>query len=154
VVTARNADGVETVRWVPVVEEIDTESNAAGNEGANPDPFSIDSAERGLVALRINYPFQSPVLSGFRPSPAGRFEPNGAFINSADDASITELNAADAPGARLGLPSVSGGVFTGPYGGDYGLGTQAAFGRPVRPFRRVLTAQAVYRREIFGPPAS
>ena len=32
-----------------------------------------------------------------------------------------------------------------------GLGNQLAFGKIVRPFRRLISAQAIYRREVFGP---
>ena len=37
----------------------------------------------------------------------------------------------------------------GPYGGHYGLGQQVAWNQVVRPYRRVLSAQAIYRREVF-----
>jgi hypothetical protein len=40
-----------------------------------------------------------------------------------------------------------GGV--GPYAGAYGLGRQLALGgRTVRPFRKLISAQAIYRREV------
>lgn len=162
--------GVETIRWVPVVEEI-LPPSGPGNfpppgtpRPRDEHPFSITSPQRGLVALRINYPFQSPVMSGFRPSPDGPFEPNGRFVNEADDSGVSESNPLFGGDTLL---SVAGGDddMRGPFvfgsegvpatfGGPYGLGTQQAFGRPVRPFRRVLTAQAIYRREVFGPPVS
>ncbi|MEZ5980481.1 MAG: hypothetical protein R3F34_20025 [Planctomycetota bacterium] len=38
----------------------------------------------------------------------------------------------------------------GPNAGPYGLGVlQAIGGRSVRPFRRFLSAQSVFRREVF-----
>jgi len=37
----------------------------------------------------------------------------------------------------------------GPYAGTFGLGRQLALaGRTVRPFRKVVSAQAIYRREV------
>lgn len=156
-VTQRNATGVETVRWVPVVEEIDTEPSPGDDSGASPDPFRISSAQRGMVALRINYPFQSASMSSFRPNAAGPFEPTLGSPNVANDASVQEVNPGDRPGDGFADSSLSDGeIFAGTYGGRYGLGAQGALGSnaltgglPVRPFRRVISAQAIFRREIF-----
>lgn len=144
-VTGRNDDGVETIRWVPVVEEI-----------GNDEPFRIDSPQRGIVALRINYPFQSAAMSSFRENPAGPFEPNVGTPNIADDGGVTEFNPDDRPGDLTGAPLESNGLYRGTFAGQYGLGAQGALGsaqvtggRPVRPYRRVVSAQAIYRREIF-----
>ncbi len=41
------------------------------------------------------------------------------------------------------------GAGFGPYAGPSGLGQQAALGKVVRPFRKVLSAQAIFRRVIF-----
>lgn len=138
-VVGRGANGVETIRWVPVVEEI--ESDAA------PDPFSVDSDQRGIVALRINYPFQSASMSSFRPNPEGPFEPTIGNPNLADDGQVTQLN--NAPGGLTGAPLINDGIYAGTYGGQFGLGAQGALGQTVRPYRRVITAQAIYRREVF-----
>ena len=49
-----------------------------------------------------------------------------------------------APGAAR---STIGAV--GPYAGAFGLGRQLALaGRTVRPFRKLISAQAIYRREV------
>ena len=48
------------------------------------------------------------------------------------------------PGAPVGDPDA-----VGTYAGRFGLGKQLAFGKSVRPFRRLLSAQAIYRREVF-----
>lgn len=149
-VTGRTAAGVETVRWVPVVEEIDTEDSPGDDSGVSPDPFRISSAQRGLVALRINYPFQSASMSSFRPNAAGPFEPSAGNPNVANDASVVELNPGDRPGALTGAPLSDGALYSGAYGGQYGLGAQGALGQVVRPFRRVISAQAIYRREVFN----
>jgi len=154
--------GFETIRWVPVVEEIDSEASPADNTTPNPDPFKLvqdDPANidhRGIVALRINFPFQSASMSSFRSNPAGPFEPTIGFPNSADDGEVTEANPVDRPGDLTGSPLSDGEVYAGTYGGQYGLGAQGAMGseyftggRPVRPYRRVISAQAIYRREVF-----
>jgi hypothetical protein len=148
-VVGRDAAGVEFIRWIPVVEEI--ESNA------DPDPFPLSSNRRGIVALRINYPFQSASMSSFRSNPAGSVEPTIAFPNTADDGAVTVVDGSEPPGGLLdAAPLIVDGKYTGTYGGAFGLGAQGALGsepltggRPVRPYRRVISAQAIYRREIF-----
>jgi len=48
-----------------------------------------------------------------------------------------------APGAPVEDPGA-----VGPYAGTFGLGRQFALaGRTVRPFRKLISAQAIYRRE-------
>ncbi len=155
--------GFETIRWVPIVEEIDSEASPGDNTPPNPDPFKLVQDDpvnnvdhRGIVALRINFPFQSASMSSFRPNPAGPFEPTLGLPNAADDGEVTEENPTDRPGDLIGAPLVSDGTYAGTYGGQYGLGAQGAMGsetftggRPVRPYRRVISAQAIYRREVF-----
>lgn len=154
--TSGGAQGAETIRWVPVVEEVDTEDDPDSDQGDNPDPFRLSSSQRGLVALRINYPFQAAALGSYRANPAGVFEPNGVNPNAALDEEVVELNPAERPGALSGAALESGGRYAGPYGGQYGLGALGAQGsaeltggRPIRPFRRVITGQAAFRREVF-----
>ena len=60
----------------------------------------------------------------------------------ADDEAVVENN--EAPGTLL----PDGGV-VGTYSGPYGLGRQFAFVREVRPYRKLLSAQAIFRREVF-----
>ncbi|TVS08473.1 MAG: pilus assembly protein [Planctomycetaceae bacterium] len=145
-VMGRDDAGIETIRWVPVVEEIEPRS------------FRIDSERRGIVALRINYPFQSASMSSFRVNDNDPFAPTIGSPHAADDGAVTELNPDERPGGFVAGPvDGSQGFHAGTYGGQYGLGAQGAFGRvdeitggrPVRPFRRVISAQAIYRREIF-----
>jgi Flp pilus assembly protein TadG len=144
-ITERDANGAETgVTWLPVVEGV----------GASDDPtvdaFSLAGAAagqpgaKGVAAIRVNYPFQAAMLSGFRPSADGPLAPNIANVNVADDSAVAvppdpnvEFAAGDTADA-------------GPYAGRLGLGQQFAFaGKVVRPFRRVVSAQAVFRREVF-----
>ena len=156
-VTTRASDGVETIQWIKIVEEIEPTDTTDPKYN----PFSVaNTITRGIVALRINYPFQSASMSSFRPNAAGQFEPSVGQPNSADDGAVVELNSADRPGDLNGSSLLGGGsapLYAGTYGGQYGLGAQGALGsnqltggRPVRPFRRVISAQAIYRREIFS----
>lgn len=162
VVVSRGASGAETIRWVAVVEEVDTEESAADDTLPNPDPFLLSQAvtgamdHGGIAALRVNYPFQSAVMAGFRPNSAGPFEPTLGQPLPADDNGVTELNPGSRPGSLTGASLESGGRYAGAYGGRYGLGSLGAMGsqvltggRPVRPFRRVISAQSIYRRELF-----
>lgn len=136
-VVSRGADGVETIRWVDVLEEV--RANASPASG----PFSLASTgpERGLVALRVNCPYQAATMSAFQP--VDPTEPNPvAEPILANDAGVTELNT---PGGTL----VGGGTEGGIYSGRYGLGTFYALNKKVRPFRRLISGQAVFRREVF-----
>ena len=155
-IESRDAVGVEAIRWVPVVEEIRAAQDAnCPSRGpfslvylANQDdcgPLDADPlADRGLAAVRINYPYQAATLTGFRapvPNAIDPMPPNvGSFI-VADDGGVQELNPA--PGGLLDDGTV------GPYSGPYGLGRQFALaGRTLRPYRKLISAQAIYRREV------
>lgn len=139
-VVERGEDGVETIEWLNVVEEV--------RDAAGVGPFSVDAVTGGggvpggLVALRIHIPFQAAALSGFRESPDGPLEPNVRFAITAEDGSVTEIG--DAPGVL-----VAGESALNTYSGTYGLGAHDALGRKVRPFRRLIVAQALFRREAF-----
>ena len=149
-VESRSTTGVESIRWIPVVEEIDTEDSPVDDSGANPDPFRASSNAKGVVALRINYPFQSASMSSFRRTTANPYDPTIGNPNVANDGGVVELNAADRPGALLGQPLEVDRIYAGTYGGKYGLGVQGAMGMTVRPYRRVISSQAIYRREVFS----
>jgi len=137
--------GVETIDLVRVVEEIES-SDPANTEYR--DPFQITNPRfRGVVALRFNYPVQSAVMSSFRPGAGGAFSPNGDNSNAADDSGVTVV---DVDGfTPPGTATASDAQF-GPNAGSFGLGRQAALAKNVRPFHRLISAQAIYRREIFG----
>jgi hypothetical protein len=148
-VVERAADGVETIEWIPVIEEIRTDPTDPLTG-----PFPLASAQGGLVALRVNYPYQAAALSGFRESAEGPFEPNLIGRIRASDAEndeVGQINPGDAPGDLLpDEPPDEQSI--GAYSGVFGLGRQLAFaGERVRPFRKLLSAQAIYRREVFLP---
>ncbi len=129
-IVGRDANGIETIDWVPVVEEI------------GEDPFLLTSAQRGVVALRFNYPYQSASMSSFQSRPLGDSAMGQA--NLADDSGV---GVVDNDGYSPNGTPVQGKNNT--YAGPYGLGVQLAFGQTVRPYRRVISAQAIYRREVF-----
>jgi hypothetical protein len=131
------APAIESITWASVLEEIESADN--------PDPFRLSSPRRGVVALRINYPYQSASMSGFQRRPDPSLPPgpgNPLVVIDADDT----VNPAAPPG--VGSPVISDLEY-GPYAGAYGLGRQAAWARNVRPYRSVISAQAIYRREVF-----
>jgi len=93
--------------------------------------------------VRVNYPCQAATLTGFRflATDVDPLPPNIGAVILSDDASVQENN--EAPGGIFEDGAV------GPYSGPYGLGRQLAFaGRVVRPFRKLVSAQAIYRREV------
>ena len=149
-VLGRDADGVETIDFVDVVEEIlaDPDDPLSG-------AFSVDSTLAtdgipdndfliGVAAVRINIPVQAASLTGFQ-SGDDPFAPNGNDVILADDAGVTVVG--DAPGGFVEGENIT-------YSGPYGLGRQFALGREVRPFRRLIRAQAVFRREVFAEQAT
>lgn len=159
-VDSRDASGVETITWVPVVQEIraaqdfDCPSRGPFSLVYLPDddvcgPLASDDARvtnRGLAALRVNYPFQAATLSGFRSSPPTETDPIPPNMSNfiVADAGAQQNNAA--PGAVIDDDPTA----VGPYAGLFGLGRQLALaGQTVRPFRKLISAQAIYRREVF-----
>lgn len=135
-ITSRDENGVETISWIPVVEEI---------PGVSGDPFLVSNG--GVVALRINYPFQSALLSAFmNVDSSDPFRPNAGHPVLAEDNSVDIESGSFSP-AGTQIDDVG----AGPYRGPFGLGKQYALGREVRPFRRLFSLQALFRREIFVP---
>ena len=126
--TSLSSPGTDAiVSYIPVVEEISPDpASDPFSPTAESSPFNlvaatVPPAQRGMIALRINYPFQAATLSAYTPGPNG---------------------------GSIPITTTEGGDFR-PYAGDDSLGRQAALGKTVRPFRRVLSAQAIYRREVF-----
>jgi hypothetical protein len=143
-VDSRAADGAETITWVPVIEEI------------TPGAFSVASPQGGLVALRINYGYQSASMSAFPPSQTYPPQPNSPpWVANDNEVAVNPSNYTPLGGA----PPPTPGVYSGPYG----LGSQEAWAgwtqkdavppphQPtgVRPYRRLISTQAIYRREVF-----
>jgi hypothetical protein len=93
-------------------------------------PFQISSPQRGVVALQLNYPYESSAMSSYRANPDGPFEPNAGNVQP------VAIDSSDQP--------------YGPYTGSQGHGRQAAWGHDVRPFSKIISATAIYRRELFN----
>lgn len=123
-ILARDPDsGAETqVELAPVLEEIAPGSFeiAPGTGGTG-----------GIVGVRLNVPFQSAALAAYLPSTVGMARPIEA----------TELGGA----ISIVGPGPDG---AGPYSGTFGLGRLEAYGLNARPFRRLVAAQALFRREV------
>ncbi|MCC9643205.1 pilus assembly protein [Rhodopirellula sp. JC740] len=157
--------GAERIRWVDVVEEIDTEDLPDDDSGSNPDPFMLDNTDeniRGVVALRVHYPAQSPWMSSFRDN--GKFVPNIGDPNAAIDCEVESINPDAMRGTLLCRPLIefnSDGerIYAGTYGGKYGLGVHGALTSQeltgsaigIRPYRRTLVSHAIFRREVLSP---
>ncbi len=145
VVTRRGAGGAEFIEWHHVVEEM----RASAGDAAT-GPFSMiptpPQTQQGLVALRVNFPFQAGMLTAFQAS-----APGDPFVNDpvlADDGAVTVDSASAGTSATLPGALVSASS-EGTYSGQYGLGKQFALAKEVRPFRRSLSAQSIFRREVF-----
>lgn len=113
--------GAEVIERADVLEEI----SAPGAEGS----FAV--ARGGIAGLRLNVPFQSATLVAYLPAPGSAGVP---------------IDAVDAPSDFTIIGPGPDGA--GPYSGSLGLGSLEAFGRQVRPFRRLVAAQALFRREV------
>ena len=131
---------------VPRIDERDPESGAESEitilpvlEEIGPGSFSVTSPDRGLVAVRLNVPYQSATLSAYLPS--SELSSTGQPFNQA-------VIANDPGGGGFEILGVGEDGF-GPYSGTFGLGEHAALGERVRPFRRLVAAQALFRREVF-----
>lgn len=152
--------GPETIEWHDVLEPILPSGVTLTTATSTTDPFSVawtDPSGSGLpggaVAVRLNYPFQAAALSGFKPAGTdvqGNLLANAGYPMTADDGGVSATNAIPGGGTPV-APDTTTGQYSGTYGGTYGLGEQGALGVEVRPFRSVSSAQAIYRREVYGP---
>ena len=129
----------------PVVEEVD------------PGDYSLDGGT-GTVGLRILFPFQAAGLSDWRivdgvgkPVPVGESDDYALDTTGVDGADLlSELDARGPNGELQAYAQRQNGEAIPVYGGSLGLGVQGVLGREVRPYRRVLQAQAFAPREVFG----
>lgn len=120
-VTARDpVTGVETLEFADVLEEVKGDGT----------PGSLPISRGGVANLRLNVPFQSAALVGYL-STAAPDQP----IEAVDPAGPFNIVGPGPDGA-------------GPYSGTTGLGRLEALGKQVRPFRRLIAAQALFRREV------
>jgi hypothetical protein len=140
-IVTRDGTGTEHIRLVDVVEEV----KPAPGEGSGPFSLASDGPDRGLVALRINCPYQAASLAAFKV--ASGSDSNVILAND------TGVQIEDSSGGQVG--GDAGFTFLGqdddfgPYGGKYGLGAIYAFDQTVRPFRRLISSQSLFRREVY-----
>ena len=154
----------ETVcEWVAPVEEItvdhdgDSSSPRLGPYALNSgDTATLDSFQPGMVALRINYPVQATSLPNRVKTSDLSGDDEQSRLSVMVIAGDTQLKG----GASTGCYSIqdpsprispgSGVPGSNANAGLYGLGELEVLGRVVRPYRKVMTVQAIYRREIFS----
>jgi hypothetical protein len=153
----------ETVtRWVKPVEEITSSGNGPFSVAAT--DASNSSFQPGMVALRINYPFQAAGLVKYVPT--GNFTATDPTVPITDRITASDSNVESTPGFSAlptGKYQLAVAADADPFdalgtsrvnSGRFGLGRLSAYKQDagalgVRPYRRVITAQAIYRREVF-----
>lgn len=144
----------QTIReWRSVVEEAPFDSIT--------NPYAVQPGESrsGIVALRINYPYQSGAMIGYRQVNAdGDFTPLPEAIGQqgitnvavpASDATVSSAAPFPGDGNYTLVNADANPLFgAGTHRGQYGLGEVQAFATEVRPYRKLLSAQGIYRREV------
>jgi len=138
-------DAQSRILMHPVVEEVE------------PGDYSL-AGGTGTVGLRILFPFQAATLSDWRivdgvAKPVLAEETDGYSLDANSVGGATVLSELDARGENGELQAYAqrrAGETIPVYGGSLGLGVQGVLGREVRPYRRVLQAQAFAPREVFG----
>ncbi len=135
--------GQSIINWLYPLEPI-LDSTGADSFAVN---ATTVSGLSGAVALRFNYPYQSASMSGFVP-PANPSSPSGPPNNPVVPVLANNNISSSGPPPGVGS-AVTSDFQYGPYAGAYGLGEQAAFATTVRPYRSVISPQAIYRREVF-----
>ena len=130
-------------RWLNVIEESTNPNGATGSPG------QFQLSRGGWAGVRLNYPFQSVGLMAYRPT--GLIDP----VTGREQLRLVD-DTGPAPSAVPTVGTISqSDRGTGAYAGRAGLGRfyagTRANGQPraVRPFRRVLSASAGFRREFF-----
>ena len=162
-------NGADTIiEWRRVVEEVIPTGEMAG-------PYSVTAStgelgglgQPGMVALRINYPYQSSALVAYvhtdadgnviaPPETIGRDDllnvpitANDDDITGFDTATFPDGDALMAAGHTLVNPTANPIIGASAHRGTYGFGEAQAFLTTVRPHRKVISAQGIYRREVF-----
>ncbi len=121
--------------WLPVVEE-----------------YPEDGFPRlggGWSSLRIHYPFQAAALVSWVET--GVTNPRtGRSFQLPEEVAAPDVTAPDGTQLDPSLGGVSASPsLVNPYSGSLGLGRVYMLGKEVRPYRRVLSATAAFRREVF-----
>ena len=140
-----------TARWRAVVEPA---------QGRNNDRYALVDGGGGWADVRVNYPFQSAGLLPWRETGAvdpGTGQPATALETYVPDSQISDDGLAALGAARTAPAQPLPGP-PRPYSGALGRGTVYSplagtdgSAQPVRPYRRLLSASAGFRRELFLP---
>ena len=129
---------------------------------AGGDVFSVVQSNpalpTGLAAVHINYPFQAATLQQLPPERESQQSVqhvgSGQQPLERQRGQRSRSPTGNAPwpqhDGNIGTPGWAPATGADTYGGLFGLGSQEALGLSIRPFRRVLSAQAIFRREVFG----
>lgn len=143
-VIGRTVEGVETIDWVGVVEEVLPATSEVSH-------FGIDAPLRpfrGLASVRVNYPYQASTLTAFT-RPGETIGGSAQLPVSASDAAVSDTGFSPDESVALDFVNPADPAEGSPYAGQYGLGRQYILtGQSVRPWRKLLSAQAVRRREV------
>ncbi len=131
------------IEWLRVVEEAPFTDPSGSTAG-----FGL--SQGGWVSLRIHYPFQAAALvswvdTGVTNPRTGRSFQRAEGVAALDVPAPLDNAQLD---ASLDGEIASAGLVN-PYGGSLGLGRVHMLGKEVRPYRRVLSATAAFRREVF-----
>lgn len=124
----------------------------------------------GTASVQLRYPFQAVGLSAWRivdgvnrampvaQTDAYTVEGLGSGVRDGrqliEATTIDALDALGQDGELVAYAQRGAGDPLPVYGGRLGLGSQLVLGQRVRPFRRVISAQAIAPREVVGGPAS
>jgi len=141
-IVARTEGGGETIRWLPIVEEIRPD---AADPLSGPFSAAATGRDRGLVALRINIPATASALASYDAPASWPAAANAGEPHRAGD--VATLSGSNPPFGTPFATAVSEGP--GPIAGQQGLGELGSLGLVVRPFRRVFVGQALFRREVY-----
>ena len=127
VVTSAAGVSPETIQWHRVLEPVYQADMSGSTEGPFSPIFSSSSTSSsssttgstsGIVAIRLNYPFQAASISGYQQNPV-----DASYVGTvmqADDSGVTAANSVP----NGGSPVAPDGQFSATYGGQYGLGEQ------------------------------
>jgi len=143
------------VRWLPVVQEIRSAApgtlTAPGSEIES--PFHAGSPEGGIAAIRINVPFQATASGGRSldtSDPQELFETGFQNAVLAGQTINVASNMEQAVEGGATLVQSDSSQNSGAYAGSFGLGSLKILGKDVRPWRKILMAQSIFRREVFA----
>ena len=145
-------DEQSRIEMWPVVAELVQGAYSLEQSGAS-------SIPPGTATLQLRYPFQAVALSawqvvdGFnRPLRVSENDGYQADLDALGEgvSTLDALDARQSDGALRAYAQNDLGQTLPVYGGRLGLGVQGVLGQEVRPYRRVITAQAMAPREIIG----